>query len=49
MACVRGGGGYFVYYWVEVCCWDSETLTLYHQTMFSCILQPYSRLVNDKK
>ena len=26
--------GYFVYFWVGVCYWDSETLTLYH-TMFS--------------
>ena len=30
-------------FWVGVCRWDSETLTLY-QTMFSCILQLFSRL-----
>ena len=29
--------------WVGVCRWNSETLTR-NQTMFSCILQPYSRV-----
>ena len=35
-----GGGGYSVgYFWVGVCRWDFDTLTL-----FSWILRPYSRL-----
>ena len=25
----RGGGGYSVNFWVGMCRWDSETLTLY--------------------
>ena len=29
-----GGGGFSVYFWVVVCRWASETLTLY-QTMLS--------------
>ena len=42
---VCGPEGYSVKFWVGVCCWDSETSTLY-QTMFSRILKPYSRLDN---
>ena len=38
-----GGGGGTNIFWVGVCCWDSETLTL-NQIKFSCILQPYTRL-----
>jgi len=37
------GRGYSVNCWVGMCHWDSETLTLI-LTMFSCIVQPYSRL-----
>lgn len=37
------GGGVHSGLWLRVCCWDAETLTL-HQTMFNCILSPYSRL-----
>ena len=33
--------------WVGLCCWDSNTVTIY-QTMFSCIFQPNSTLKMEK-
>ena len=35
--------GHSRYFWVGVCCWDSDTFSIYH-IRFSCILWPYSRL-----
>ena len=29
----KSGGGYSVYFWVGVCCWDSETFTLYQTSL----------------
>ena len=43
-----GGGGVLGKFWVGVCRWDSETLSLY-QTTFSSILLPYSRLRRCQK
>ena len=40
-----GGGGGTGKFLVEVCCWDSEPLTLNQTTS---ILQPYSRLIVQK-
>ena len=42
----EGGGEYSKTFWVGVCRWDSETLTL-NQTKFSCTLKPYITKVKN--